>query len=180
MSAFEALLAAANSRRMPPVAQWRPSRVGAIDIRIAASGVWFHEGAPIKRPAIVKLFATVLRLDDGVYYLVTPAEKLRITVEDAPFLAVGMECDGAGAARRVLFNTNVGDAVVASATHPITVEERGGRLRPYIEVRRGLRALITRPMFYHLAELADEGPDGDISVWSGGARFVLGSVGEPH
>ena len=175
MGAFEDLLAAAKARRMPPVERWHPPRVGTIDIRIAANGEWFHEGAPIRRLAIVKLFATVLRLDDGAYYLVTPAEKLRITVEDAPFLAIGMESNGAGSAQRVLFNTNVGDAVVADAAHPITVEERGGQPRPYVEVRRGLRALITRSMFYHLAELTHQGPDGDISLWSGGSLFILGA-----
>lgn len=177
MSAVDDLLALAQDHRLPPVELWRPQRAGAIDIRIAANGEWYHEGAPIQRRALVRLFSTLLRLEDGVHYLVTPAEKLRITVEDAPFLAVGIEADGAGVAQRVAFRTNVGDVVVAGANHPIAVQERRGEPRPYVEVRRGLRALITRPMFYHLVELARQGPAGEIALWSGGARFVLGHAG---
>lgn len=177
MSAFADLLAAAGSRSLPPVERWHPKRAGAIDIRIAANGDWYHEGALIKRFAIARLFATVLRLEaDGAYYLVTPAEKLRIQVDDAPFLATGMEADGKGEAARVLFTTNMGDAVLADAKHPIVVEQRAGRLRPYVEVRNGLRALIARPVFYRLVELAREDAAGEVCLWSAGVRFVLGSA----
>ena len=175
-SAFDELLAAAEDRSLPPVERWNPLRVGEIDIRIAANGDWYHEGAPIKRLAIVKLFSTVLRLDDGQHYLVTPAEKLRIRVDDAPFLAVDMESSGEGGARRLLFTTNVGDIVLADATHPLTVAQRGDEPRPYVEVRRGLRALIARSVFYRLVELADLDDNGAMSVYSAGKRFVLGQA----
>ena len=172
--AFDELLAAAKSRRLPPVDEWHPQRSGSIDIRIAANGDWYHEGALIKRFAIAKLFAGILRLDDGVFYLVTPAEKLRIQVDDAPFLATGMEADGEGETGRLLFTTNVGDTVLADAQHPITVEQRAGQPRPYVEVRRGLRALIARPVFYRLVELAAVDAGGEVCVWSSGTRFPLG------
>ena len=174
--AFDELLAAAKSRRLPPVDEWHPQRCGSIDIRIAANGDWYHEGALIKRLAIAKLFAGILRLDDGAFYLVTPAEKLRIQVDDAPFLATGMEADGEGATARLLFTTNVGDTVLADAQHPISVEQRAGQPRPYVEVRRGLRALIARPVFYRLVELAAVDAGGEVCVWSSGTRFALGKA----
>ena len=175
-SPLQTLLDAARDRSLPPVERWNPPRQGEIDIRIAANGDWYHEGGLIRRFAIAKLFATVLRVDDGEHYLVTPAEKLRIRVDDAPFLATDMETDGEGKARRILFTTNVGDVVLADADHPVVVEDREGEPRPYVEVRRGLRALITRSVFYRLVDLACEGPDGEYFVSSGGTRFVLGRV----
>ena len=175
MSAFEELLALAQDRRLPPVDRWQPTRSGEIDIRIAANGDWFHDGTHIKRFAIAKLFATILRRDGDAYYLVTPAEKLRIEVDDAPFVAIDLEAVGAGATRRIVFRTNVGDAVLADADHAIVVENRAGEPRPYVEVRGGLRALLTRSVFYRLVDMADE-TDGEISVCSAGARFVLGQV----
>ena len=188
-SAFDDLLAAARNRTLPPVERWNPSRVGEIDIRIAANGDWYHDGVLIKRFAIAKLFATILRRDrcrddgprrdrcrdDGQYFLVTPAEKLRIRVDDAPFLAIDMESDGQGDARRLLFTTNVGDVVLADAAHPLTVvTQPNGEPRPYVEVRDGLTALIARSVFYRLAELADVDENGAASICSAGARFVLG------
>ena len=174
MSAFEQLLATARDRKLPPVASWQPETTGAIDIRIAANGDWYHDGTLIRRFAIAKVFATILRVEGGSYYLVTPVEKLRIEVEDAPFIATDMEAEGAGQAMRIAFATNVGDAVVADATHPIIVEDGGDQPRPYVEVRGGLTALIARPVFYRLAELAAEEPNGEIAVWSSGTRFRLG------
>jgi len=173
-SPFQALLDAARERSLPPVERWRPQRVGAIDIRIAANGDWYHEGSRIERFSIAKLFATILRLDDGEHYLVNPVEKLKIHVDDAPFIATGMETQGEGAERRILFTTNVDDIVLADAEHPIVVEDRGGEPRPYVEVRGGLRALIARSVFYRLVDLAAENADGEIQVFSAGARFVLG------
>ena len=194
-SAFDELLAAARNRTLPPVERWNPSRVGEIDIRIAANGDWYHDGSLIKRFAIAKLFATILRRDrddglrrdrddglrrdrcrdDGEYFLVTPAEKLRIRVDDAPFLAIDMESDGQGYARRLLFTTNVGDVVLADAAHPLTVvTQPNGEPRPYVEVRDGLTALIARSVFYRLVELADVDENGAASICSAGARFVLG------
>lgn len=175
-STLQALLDAAQDRTLPPVERWNPPRQGEIDIRIAANGDWYHEGGLIRRFAIAKLFATILRVDDGEHFLVTPAEKLRIQVDDAPFLATDMESDGEGRARRILFTTNVEDVVLADADHPIIVEDREGEPRPYVEVRRRLRALITRSVFYRLVDLAYEGSDREFFVWSSGTRFVLGRV----
>ena len=175
-STLQALLDAAQDRSLPPVERWNPPRQGEIDIRIAANGDWYHDGGLIRRFAIAKLFATILRVDDGEHFLVTPVEKLRIRVDDAPFVATDMESDGEGRARRILFTTNVEDVVLADADHPIMVEDREGEPRPYVEVRRRLRALITRSVFYRLVDLACEGPDGEFFVWSSGTRFVLGRV----
>lgn len=173
-SALQTLLDAARDRNLPPVERWNPPREGEIDIRIAANGDWYHEGELIRRFAIAKLFATILRVDDGEHFLVTPAEKLKIRVDDAPFLATDMETDGEGRARRILFTTNVEDVVLADADHPIVVEDRQGEPRPYVAVRRGLRALIARSVFYRLVDLAEPGAGGEFSVWSAGERFVLG------
>ena len=177
-NAFRALLDAAGDRKLPPVHTWRPARIGDIDIRIAPDGRWFHEGAEIRRERLVALFSTVLRLDDDGYCLVTPAEKLRIVVEDAPFLAVDMESDGAGRARRLIFVTNVGDHVLADAAHPIEVEDRAGEPRPYLTVRAGLRARLTRSVFYRLVDLGAPA-GGELEVWSAGSRFVLGRIDPP-
>ena len=173
-SPFQALLDIAKDRSLPPVDRWHPDRVGEIDIRIAANGDWYHEGTRIERFAIAKLFATILRLDDGEHYLVNPAEKLKIQVDDAPFIATDMETQGEGADRCILFTTNVDDVVLVDAEHPIVVEDREGEPRPYVEVRAGLRALIARSVFYRLVELAAESADGSVEVFSAGSRFVLG------
>ena len=172
---FQALLDAAQNRSLPPVERWRPERVGSIDIRIAANGDWYHDGTRIERFAIAKLFATILRREGDEYYLVNPVEKLKIQVDDAPFIATDMETEGEGAERRVAFTTNVDDVVVADAAHPIVVEHADGP-RPYVEVRAGLRALIARSVFYRLADLAVE-EGGSMVVWSASARFVLGRSG---
>ena len=175
-AAFQALLDAARDRRnLPPVHTWHPERVGDIDIRIAADGRWFHEGTEIKRQRLVALFATVLRRDDDGHCLVTPVEKLRIVVEDAPFLAIDMESDGGGRSRRLLFTTNVGDHVLADAAHPIEVEDRAGEPRPYVTVRNGLRARMTRSVFYRLVDLGTS-VGGELEVWSADNRFVLGRI----
>lgn len=173
--AFGALLKAAADRKLPPVGQWHPERVGDIDIRINSDGRWFHEGTEIKRHRLVELFATVLRRDPDGYCLVTPAEKLRIHVEDAPFIAIDMESDGEGPERRLVLATNVGDHVLVDAAHPITVNDKEGEPRPYVEVRDGLRALIARSVFYRLVDLG-EVRNGSVEVWSCGTRFVLGDV----
>ena len=170
---FEAARAAADSGRgLPPVHLWNPPRCGEIDIRIARNGAWFHEGAPIMRPALVRLFSTVLRKDEDGYYLVTPAEKLKIAVEDAPFVAVGLE-DVEAAVR---FVTNVGDIVEAGPEHPIRIETTAdGQPRPYVGVRGALEALIARPVFYELVALG-EPRDGRLGISSGGRWFDLGAL----
>lgn len=160
----------APGRGLPPVHLWTPSHSGEIDIVIKPDGRWVHEGAVIAREALVRLFSTILRKDPDGFYLVTPAEKLRITVEDAPFVAVQVDRDAAG----LRFLTNVGDEVIAGPDHAIRVEVASdGEPRPYLHVRRGLEALIARSVFYELVDMAEE-RDGVIGVDSNGAWFVLG------
>lgn len=161
----------APGRGLPPVHLWHPEHCGEIDIRIRRDGVWFHEGTPIGREALVRLFSTVLRLDPDGFHLVTPIEKMKIVVEDAPFIATRVDRDG----DVLRFQTNVGDEVEASAENPIRVEVDAGtgEPRPYVHVRRGLEALIARPVFYELVEMAVE-RDGVMGVESNGAWFAVG------
>ena len=177
---LEGVIAAAKQapgRGLPPVHLWNPPHCGEIDIVIRRDGVWLHEGTPMGREALVRLFSTVLRKDDDGVYLVTPVEKMRITVEDAPFIATRV--DRVGGALRFL--TNVGDEVEAGPDHAIRVEVgEGGAPRPYLHVRRGLDARIARPVFYELVEMATERktPDGPtLGVASNGAWYPLGPAG---
>jgi hypothetical protein len=160
-------------RGLPPVHLWNPAHVGDIDIVIRRSGEWLHEGRTIGREALVRLFSTVLRKDPDGICLVTPVEKLRIAVEDAPFVAVAVERRG----QALSFTTNVGDVVEAGPDNAIRVDSdsASGEPRPYLHVRRGLEALIARPVFYELVEMATEA-GGDLVVESNGARFVLGPL----
>jgi hypothetical protein len=170
---FDQLKILQADKRLPPVADWNPEHEGSIDIRIASDGTWYHEGDPIRRPAIVRVFSTILRRDGDDYCLVTPVEKLAIEVEDAPFLAVDFEAKGTGEGQQLLFITNVDDYVLADAHHPIRVEGPVEQPRPYLHVRDGLDALIGRSAYYRLTELAV--PEGDgYWVWSSGERFRLG------
>jgi len=179
-AALEGLIAAAKqSRGLPPVHLWHPAHCGEIDIVIKKNGLWFHEGTPIGREALVRLFSTVLRKDPEGYVLVTPVEKLSIQVEDAPFTAVRVDRDG----EALRFTTNVGDEVEAGPENPIRVQMDAatGEPRPYVHVRRGLEALILRPVFYELAEMAEphETPDGArMCVASHGAWFQVGPVAD--
>ena len=167
----------APGRGLPPVHLWNPPHCGEIDIFIRKDGVWFHEGTPIGREALVRLFSTVLRKDDDGIYLVTPVEKMKIRVEDAPFVAVRV--DRVGDALRFL--TNVGDEIEAGPDNAIRVEmDASGEPRPYVHVRGGLDALIARPVFYELVELAQERdtPEGPtLGVASNGAWFPVGPAG---
>jgi len=151
---------------------WNPAHCGDIDIVIRKDGLWFHEGTPIGREALVRLFSTVLRKDPDGFHLVTPVEKLRITVEDAPFIAVRVDREGDG----LRFTTNVGDETVAGADNPIRVETdpETEEPAPYVHVRKGLEARIARSVFYQLADLAVPGDDGLLGVWSSGLFFPLG------
>ena len=177
-SLFETLLAEQRARRLPPVSEWKPTRRGAIDIRIARDGTWFHEGEMIKRDAMVRLFATILRKEEERFYLVTPVEQLEIVVEDAPMMAIALEVEGEGTAQRVLLSTNGGDHVLVDAGHPIRVEDPMGVPSPYVHVRDGLEARLTRPAFYALVnEASSEDQQGRIGVWSCGLFFPIGEVG---
>ncbi len=165
---------AGASRPAPPVEKWDPPYCGEIDIVIRRDGTWFHEGTPIGRARLVRLFSTIMRREGADYFLVTPAEKLRITVEDAPFVAVLMRAEDEGApGQRLVFTTNVGDEITAGADHGI--EMRAGPVSreeaPYIHVRRGLDALIARAVFYDLAAL------GETREVRGTAQFGVVSSG---
>lgn len=158
---------------------------GDFDIRIARDGTWFHEGAPIPRKELVRLFASVLKRDDsGDFWLVTPAERGRIVVDDAPFTAVECRAQGEGTGQVLSFRTNLDDWVEAGPEHPIRVEiaSDSEEPRPYIEVRDRLDALIVRPVYYQLVELAelrqadDESDDDVLGLWSKGAFFPLGRM----
>jgi hypothetical protein len=158
----------------PPVHLWNPPDCGAIDIVIAADGTWFHEGRPIRRPALVRLFASILRRDGERYVLVTPVEKLEIEVEDVPFLAVELRGEAVGTPGQALaLRTNVDDWVVVGPDHPLAFADDGhGGLKPYVAVRAGLRARLTRPLLYELVELGEETPAG-FGVRSRGAVFPM-------
>ena len=178
---LDAVIAAAKQapgRGLPPVHLWHPEHCGEIDIRIRRDGVWFHEGTPIGREALVRLFSTVLRKDPDGFHLVTPVEKMKIVVEDAPFIAIRVDREG----ETLKFQTNVGDEVEAGPDNAIRVEmdARTGEPRPYLHVRRGLEALIARPVFYELVEMAAERDTAEgpvMGVESNGAWFPVGPVG---
>ncbi len=161
---------------IPPVERWNPAHCGTIDIRIARDGTWYHEGTSIGRQELVRLFSTVLRRETDGYYLVTPAEKMKITVEDAPFLAVLLRVDGEGRDQKLVFTTNVGDETTIGPDHSIRVEIDPATQEPspYVHVRGGLEAKIARPVFYQLADLAEWRRDGMLGVWSDGVFFPLG------
>jgi len=162
--------AAANGRGLPPVDQWNPPFCGDLDMRIARDGTWFYLGTPIGRPELVKLFSTIIRKDGDDYFLVTPVEKVGITVDDAPFVAVDFERVG----NDLRFETNVGDFAVAGAEHPVRVarDPETGEPRPYVLIRRNLEALIDRKSFYRLVDLGEH-HDGWFGLRSGGEFFGI-------
>lgn len=161
----------------PPVHLWNPPDCGDLDMEIRRDGTWFHEGTPIGRPALVRLFASILRRDGDRFVLVTPVEKVGIRVEDAPFVAVDFEREGAERDPALVFVTNVGDRVEAGPENPIRVERgEDGEPSPYLHVRRGLEARIDRKSFYRLAEIGETAPhEGQewFGVRSRGAFFPM-------
>jgi hypothetical protein len=176
---LEALIRAQGSGAAPPVDSWNPPYCGDIGMAIRADGTWTYQGSPIGRTALVRLFASVLRRDaDGRHYLVTPFEKVDVAVEDAPFMAVEMQVDGAGTSQQISFRTNVDDIVACGPQHPLrfALEPGSGGLKPYLLVRGRLEALVTRALYYDLVELAvprrDLEPD-QLGIWSGGAWWEL-------
>jgi hypothetical protein len=175
----------AASGNSSAITQARPRRppveLGDLDMRIARDGTWYYRGTPINRIPLVKLFASVLRREpDGSYWLVTPAERGRVIVEDVPFMAVAVEAQGTGRAQQLIFRTNLDEIVTAGPDHPLRVETAAdGTPAPYILVRPGLEARLARPVFYELAELGHEervGEEEQFGLWSGGTFFRLGEV----
>jgi len=176
IAGLEALLKVQSGKGPAPVETWNPPHCGDIGMRIRSDGVWLYQGSPIGRIGLVKLFAGVLRKDeDGKHYLVTPAEKVDVAVEDAPFLAVEMEVKGGGREQRLTFRTNVDDIVEAGPEHPIrfAVERGSEGLKPYLLVRGRLEALVTRALYYDLVELAVTEADQGLGLWSGSAFFPM-------
>lgn len=177
------LAAQISKKGLPPVHLWNPELCGDIDIRIARDGTWFYMGSPIGRKRLVKLFSTVLRKDDdGEHYLVTPVEKLRIEVEDAPFIVVELEERGQGQAQEIFLRTKTDDVIRVDDGHRIWVEySEDGEPFPYVEIRNGLSALIARNVYYQLIEIGtvnEEESASKFGVWSAGRFFVLGQLAE--
>ena len=160
------------ARKLPPVQQWNPAKSSDSEMRITADGRWFHQGGEITRPAMIRAFSSLLRREsDGSHWLVTPQEKLSIIVEDAPLLAVELQTEGEGQSRQIGFRLNTDDVVLADAVHHIELRHA----LPYLHVRDGLWAKLTRPVYYELAELAlAENPDAP-GVWSNSSFFPIGS-----
>ena len=171
--------AASGEAGARPVDNWNPPYCGDIGMKIHRDGTWAYRGSPIGRIAMVKLFASILRKDDdGKTYLVTPAEKIDVEVEDAPFLAVEMAVSGEGRDQTLTFRTNVDDIVAVNANHPLRFEptEPDGGLKPYVLVRGRLEALATRAVYAELVSLSEpnEGEGDEVGVWSGGVWWGMG------
>ncbi len=172
---LESISAALGAWRGPaPVDRWNPPYCGDLDIRIRADGTWLYLGTPIGRPAMVRLFSSVLKREGDRYFLVTPVEKIGIKVDDVPFLAVALETEIAGGERVLHFRTNVDEKVRCDAEHRLRFETEPGTggVKPYIHVRRGLWALVTRALFYDLVAL------GEVRSVGGREMFGIASAGE--
>ncbi|WP_299651335.1 DUF1285 domain-containing protein [uncultured Tateyamaria sp.] len=169
-----ASISAAKTRGLPPVHLWNPPFCGDLDMRIARDGTWFYQGTPIGRPGLVKLFSSILKREEGKYFLVTPVEKVGITVDDAPFVALDFEVSGEGEEQVLTFVTHVEDSAVAGPEHPIRVERDAetGEPSPYVLIRADLEALIDRKSFYRLVDLGVH-HDGWFGVWSSGQFFGI-------
>ena len=169
-----------RSGENPPSAKRPVVDHGDLDIKIARDGTWFYRGSPIGRQRLVKLFASVLRReDDGSYWLVTPVERGRVAVEDAPFVAVEVNSEGSRSARRLTFRTNLDEIVAAGPEHPLRIDTSAkGEPEPYLLVRPGLEAKLNRPVFYELVDLAaaerGDSSGGPFGLWSDGVFFDLG------
>ena len=172
-----ASLSAVPKRGLPPVHLWNPPYCGEMDMRIARDGTWFHEGTPIGRAGLVKLFSSILKREGDQFFLVTPVEKVGITVEDAPMVAVDFDVDGVGADQVLTFQTKTEDVVVAGPDHPIrVVRDASGEPSPYVLVRANLEALIDRKSFYRMVDLGthdDVGGTSWFGIRSSGAFFPI-------
>lgn len=171
---LETLAARIGTRRYPPVEKWNPPFCGDLDMRIASDGTWFYLGTPIGRPALVQLFASVLKREDGKHFLVTPVEKVGIRVDDAPFLAVELEIENRGPRQNLIFRTNVNDIVRCDSEHRLRFEpeEGTGGVKPYLHVRRDLWAKVTRALFFDLVAL------GEVREQDGARMFGIFSANE--
>jgi hypothetical protein len=171
---LEKLAARIGKERLPPVEKWNPPYCGDLDMRIASDGTWFYLGTPIGRPALVKLFASVLKREGDKHFLVTPVEKVGIRVDDAPFLAVEMEIEDGGRGQNLVFRTNVDDVVRCDSEHKLRFEpeEGTGGIKPYLNVRRNLWAKVTRALFFDLVAL------GEVRELEGERMFGVRSAGE--
>lgn len=174
---------ASKGRGLPPIHLWDPPFCGDIDMEIRRDGTWFYNGTPIGRPALVRLFSSILRKEGARYVLVTPVEKVGIRVEDAPFVAVDAEAQGTGAEQILTFVTHVGDEMAAGPDHPIrvTLDPETGEPAPYVHVRGELEALIDRKTFYRLVDLGSSAEhDGArwFGLWSGGQFFPIQKASE--
>jgi hypothetical protein len=177
-----ALEEVSRNKGPPPVEHWNPPFCGDIDMRIAADGTWFYNGTPIGRPALVRLFASILRKDPDRFVLVTPVERVGIAVEDAPFQAVEMAVEGEGGGRGIVFRTNVDDLVRVGAAHPLRFEKDAtGGVKPYVLVRAALWARLTRALTYDLLNLGEDREAGGrmmFGVSAGGSFFPVAPAAE--
>lgn len=166
--------AASSGKGLPPVHKWNPPFCGDLDMRIARDGTWFYLGTPIGRFELVRLFSSILKKEEGRYFLVTPVEKVGITVDDAPFVAVDFEAEGEGETQVLTFRTHVGDLTIAGPENPIRVERDPdtGEPSPYVHVRSDLEALIDRKSFYRLVDIGAH-HDGWFGLWSSGVFFPI-------
>ena len=163
-----------DQRRLPPVDRWNPDRCGHSGMRIARDGTWFHEGAPIRRPAMVRLFCTILRREaDGRHVLVTPVEKLDIDVESTAFKAIEVRIDEQNGQQAIAFKLDSGDVVIAGPAHPLRIVRTADGPSPRLAVRHGLEAELSRPVYYELAQLALSSEERPPGVWSNGTFFSL-------
>jgi uncharacterized protein len=177
-----ALAPGREGKSLPPVERWNPPYCGEIDMRISADGGWHYNGSPIGRPALVRLFSTVLRKDDDRYVLVTPVERLGIIVEDAPFVAIEMAVEGEGRSRQIAFRTNVDDLVAVGPDQPLRFDrDRNAGIKPYVRVRGNLWARLTRSLALDLIELAENRDIDGVSylgVEAAGTFFRIGHSSE--
>ena len=172
-AARDAASAGPSGKGLPPVHLWNPPFCGDLDMRIATDGTWFYMGTPIGRPALVRLFSTILKREDGKHFLVTPVEKVGITVDDAPFLAVEMQKVSDADGRVLRFRTNVDDWVTCDAAHALRFEAAAdGGLTPYLHVRADLWAKVTRALYYDLVDMGEE------RMVDGHPMFGVASSGE--
>jgi hypothetical protein len=163
-----------DERRLPPVDKWDPQTCGHSEMRIARDGTWYHQGSPIARQAMVRLFSTILRREpDGSHVLVTPVEKLTIEVDATAFRAIEMRSEGEGRGRRIAFGLDSGDAVILGPDNSLRIVEDEHGPSPRLLVRHGLEAELTRPIYYDLAELALAEGNDPPGIWSSGAFFPL-------